>query len=212
MRAGWPLEQVYVGEDVELDTVGVDAVRVASGVLERVSTTVTPRPVVAVGRQRTVQLVSLPVLTFVVVLVDVADPGNLGTIVRTAEAAGADAVVVCGGVDVFGPKCVRASAGSLFFMPIVRSAAARPVLDELGAAGVRRLATSSRAVTAYDAVDLRGPVAVVLGSEAHGLADEVLTAVDETISIPIAGQSESLNVAGAAAVLCFEVARQRRDT
>jgi len=208
----WPLEEVFVGEGAAVGVAGVKVTLVAPGVLERVATTVTSRPVVAVGRQRVAALASLRDATFVLVLVDVADPGNLGTMIRTAEAAGVDAVVVCGGVDVFNPKCVRASAGSLFFVPIVRCPEATTALDALASFGLRCLGTSSVAPTIYDEVDLRERVAVVLGNEAHGLGADVLGAVDATVSIPIAGHSESLNVAGAAAVLCFEVARQRRTS
>ena len=210
IRAGWPLEAVFVGDGVELDAPGVKTVAVATGVLERVATTVTPRPVVAIAEQRLATLGDLRGLTFVVVLVDVADPGNLGTIVRSAEAAGAHAVVVCGGVDVFNPKCVRAAAGATFFVPIVRAHDVPSVLTELGERGLRRLGTSAAAGVPYDKVDLRGPVALVLGSEAHGLDVDVVGSVDEMVAIPITGRSESLNVASAAAVMCFEVARQRQ--
>ena len=141
----------------------------------------------------------------------ISDPGNLGTIIRAAESAGADGVVVGGGVDVFNPKCVRATAGALFFTSH-RVRATRRVW----ARGRRRVGDVPagheriRATCRYDEVDLTAPVAVVLGSEAHGLGADVAASVDEMVSIPIAGRSESLNVASAAAVLCFEVARQRR--
>ncbi|HMK10085.1 MAG TPA: RNA methyltransferase, partial [Acidimicrobiales bacterium] len=212
VRAAWPLTEVYVEDASAIDVSGVDVRLVSPGVIERVATTVTPRPVLAVARQRIALLESLRDATFVLVLVDVADPGNLGTMIRTAESAGVDAVVVCGGVDVFNPKCVRASAGSLFFVPIVRCPDAVAALDQLGAWGLRRLGTSSSAPTRYDEIDLRSRVALVLGSEAHGLEGDVRGAVDGMVSIPIAGRSESLNVAAAAAVICFEVTRQRRPS
>ncbi len=211
MRAGWPLDDVFVGEGVELDLDGVRTTTVSAGVLERVATTVTARPVVAIGHQRVAALDELRGASFVVVLADISDPGNLGTMLRTAEAAGADGVVVCGGVDVFNPKCVRASAGSVFFVPVIRAERAPSVLEELGQWGLRRLGTSANAAAAYDDVDLRARVAIVLGSEAHGLPTEVVQSVDHMVSIPIVGRGESLNVAAAAAVLCFEVARQRRS-
>jgi TrmH family RNA methyltransferase len=210
IRADWPLEAVFVGDGVELDVPGVKTVPVASGVLERVATTVTPRPVVAVGRQRVVAVEDLREATFLVVLDAISDPGNLGTIIRAAESAGADGVVVGGGVDVFNPKCVRATAGALFFTRLAVVPHAASALAVVGEWGMRRVGTSSSAPLRYDDLDLTAPVAVVLGSEAHGLAADVVSAVDQMVSIPMAGRSESLNVASAAAVLCFEVARQRR--
>jgi TrmH family RNA methyltransferase len=209
-RAQWPLEHVYVGESAAIDMDGVPVTVVADGVLERVATTITPRPVIAVGRQRLVAIEELPTATFLVVLDEISDPGNLGTIIRAAESAGADAVIVGGGVDVFNPKCVRATAGALFFTRVARVANAESALRVIGGWGMRRVGTSASAPRRYDDVDLTAPVAVVLGSEAHGLGAEVVASVDELVSIPIVGRSESLNVAGAAAVLCFEVARQRR--
>jgi tRNA G18 (ribose-2'-O)-methylase SpoU len=105
---------------------------------------------------------------------------------------------------------VRGAAGALFRVPLVVAGAALSVLDRLGARGLRRLGTVARGGVAYDEVDLRDPVAIVLGSEAHGLAADVAAAVDTAITIPMAGSVESLNVAVAGAVVCFEVARQRR--
>ncbi len=209
MRADWPLEAIYVEDGAAVEGLP-HGTSVAPGVLERVATTVTPRPVVAVARRRVVSLGELRDSSFVVVLAALADPGNLGTIVRSAEAAGVDGVIVAGGVDPFNPKSVRASAGAIFFVPVVLADDAASALEEIGSWGVRRIGTSADASRRYDEIDMSGPVAVVLGSESHGMPDEVTARVDEVVSIPMAGQAESLNVAAAAAVLCFEVARQRR--
>ena len=209
VRADWPLEAIYVEDGAAVEGLP-HGTSVAPGVLERVATTVTPRPVVAVARRRVVSLGELRDSSFVVVLAALADPGNLGTIVRSAEAAGVDGVIVAGGVDPFNPKSVRASAGAIFFVPVVLADDAASALEEIGSWGVRRIGTSADASRRYDEIDMSGPVAVVLGSESHGMPDEVTARVDEVVSIPMAGQAESLNVAAAAAVLCFEVARQRR--
>jgi TrmH family RNA methyltransferase len=210
VRALWPVEHVYVGASAAIDVAGVPVTAVADGVLERVATTVTPRPVVAVARQRVVALEDLRDATFLVVLDAISDPGNLGTIIRAVESAGADGVVVAGGVDVFNPKCVRATAGALFFTRVAMVPSAASALAVIGEWGMHRVGTSASAPRRYDEVDLTASVAVVFGAEAHGLGADVAASVDEMVSIPIAGRSESLNVAGAAAVLCFEVARQRR--
>jgi TrmH family RNA methyltransferase len=174
----------------------------AEGVLERVATTESPQPLLAIVRQR-----DLPVpsdVDFVVVGDRIADPGNAGTIIRSAEAAGADAVVFTeGSVDPYNPKVVRATAGSLFRIPVLTRS-----LAEVAALGVQLVATSSHRGEAYTDTDLTARIAVVLGNEAHGVPDDA--PVHRWITIPHHGGAESLNVAMAATVLAFEVARQRR--
>lgn len=180
-----------------------------AGLIERVSDTVTPQPLLAIAPWIDVPLDTVRAADFLVVCVDVRDPGNAGTVLRSAEAAGASAVVFCdGSVDVFNPKTVRASAGSLFHVPVVNGGPVDDVLATLGTWGVRRLGTVAHGGAAYDEVDLRSPVALVLGNEANGLPEDVV--LDERVTIPMAGRGESLNVGMAAAVLAFEVARQRR--
>ena len=149
---------------------------------------------------------------FALVLVDVSDPGNAGTLLRAAEASGASAVLFCGAsVDPCNPKCVRASAGALFHLRVASGGEAVAVLERLGGAGVRRSATVVRDGRPYDQADLTGPVALVLGSEAPGLPAELDALVDARRTIPMAGRSESLTVAMAGAVICFEALRQRRE-
>ncbi|HEY9557530.1 MAG TPA: RNA methyltransferase, partial [Acidimicrobiales bacterium] len=118
----------------------------------------------------------------------------------------------CGtSVDPCNPKCVRAAAGALFHVPVSGGGDVITVLDQLSQAGVRSAATVVNDGTPYDSADLTGPVALVLGSEAHGLPAEVLERVDLALTIPMAGRSESLNVAMAGSILCFEALRQRRS-
>ena len=182
------------------------------GVLERVADTVTPQPVLAVCRSVDVPLSDVLDTTFAVVCVDVQDPGNAGTLLRSAEAAGAGAVLFTGSsVDPTNPKAVRASAGSLFHVGVVSGGVAVDVLAELGRRGVRRLGADVRVGVAIDAVDLTVPVALVLGNESHGLPPELDAVLDGHVTIPMAGRAESLNVGMAGAVMCFEVARQRRS-
>lgn len=170
--------------------------------MERVASTETPPDVLAVFE---LPHVGIPAAaSFVIVADRLGDPGNAGTIVRTAEASGADAVILTpGSVDAFNPKVVRATAGSLFRVPV-----ATAELAAVRAAGLRLVATSSHQGEVYTDADLTGPVAVVLGNEAHGLPADAH--VDQWVRIPQAGAIESLNVAMAATVLAFEVARQRR--
>jgi TrmH family RNA methyltransferase len=184
---------------------------IAPGVLERVADTVTPQPVAAIVSSVDVDLEALRGGDLFVVCVDVQDPGNLGTVLRIAEASGASGVICCeGSVDTYSPKTVRASAGSLFHVPVVAGGEPLEVLDRMGRWEIRRLGTDIRAGTPYDEAALARPTAFVLGNEAHGLRPGLAAQLDDTITIPMAGRTESLNVGMAAAVLCFEAARQRR--
>ena len=205
VAAGWEVEGQYLAPGAEpID--GAGAVHyLAPGVMEKVATTETPQPIIAVVARRFASSDVLTKASFVVVADGISDPGNLGTMLRSAEAAGADAFVLTpGSVDPTNPKVVRSSAGSIFRLPIIEKIS----LGEVGRAGIIRLGTSSHSGHDYTTVDCTRRVAVVLGNEAHGLSDT--SEVDEWVSIPHVGQAESLNVAMAATVLCFEVARQRR--
>ena len=202
VAAGWEVEAQFVAPGADAVRCDAPLYEFAPNVLERVATTEHPQPVIGVVRLRAA---ALPTdASFVMVADRVADPGNAGTIIRSAEAAGAQAVVFTpGSVDPFNPKVVRATAGSLFRVPVVAAG-----LDAVRAAGVRVLATSSHHGTPYTDADLVSPVAVVMGNEAHGVPEDA--PVDGWLTIPHAGPTESLNVAMAATVLAFEVARQRR--
>jgi TrmH family RNA methyltransferase len=201
--------RAFAGLRDRLRAAGVAIFELKEGVLERVGSTVTPQPVLAVAPTIPTSLEALPTDGLVLLAVDVADPGNAGTLLRSAEAAGAVGVVFCGtSVDAHNPKVVRSSAGAIFGVPVVEADDPVVVLDALGAQGRTRYGTRSSEGTAYDAVDLSGSVVVVLGNEARGLADEL--PLDGTVTIPMAGRGESINVAMAATILCFEADRQRR--
>ena len=230
--AGVPVESLYVspaGADDRAvqevsrraDAAGVRVFPLGAGVLERVADTVTPQPVLAV----------LPMLeepeegsapwsagagALVVVLVDVRDPGNAGTVLRAADASGSTLVVYAGdSVDPYNPKTVRSSAGSLFHVPLAVRSDPRALASELAAAGFRTLATVVRdgedyAAEDYAAVDWSVPTAVFLGNESAGLDPGLSGALSGALGIPMAGRAESLNVGVACAVICFEAFRQRR--
>jgi TrmH family RNA methyltransferase len=189
---------------------GIPVFELAPGVLERVSGTVTPQPVLAVAAAVDVELDELVGASLVVVCVDVRDPGNLGTVLRSAEASGVGGIICCdGSVDIYNPKCVRASAGSLFHTRIVARGDPVEVLGTVGGWGLRRLGTRPDGGVPYFDADLAAPTAIVLGNEAHGLPAAAAAGLDGWVSIPMAGRADSLNVGMAAAVLCFEAARQR---
>jgi TrmH family RNA methyltransferase len=216
VRAGWHPETQFVpeGSDAAVEGAG-EVVELADGVLERVASTEAPRAPIAIARVDDGPVAPDPaVASFVLVLDRIADPGNLGTILRSAEAGGVDLVVLTpGSTDPYGPKAVRASAGALFHVPVVVA-----TCDELRAAGLRLVGTSShrgegRTVHVHDAVDWSGRVAIVMGNEAAGLPAEWNDTggpIDEWVAIEHVGRSESLNVAMAATVLVFEAARARR--
>jgi TrmH family RNA methyltransferase len=195
------------------------AVSVVSGeVMAELAQTVTPQGILAVCRFVDVPL---PVLTsaaprLVVVLANVRDPGNAGTVLRTADAAGASGVVFSGAsVDPYNSKCVRASAGSLFHLSVVLGGTVADTVGQLRAAGLRVLAADGSTGQPLDQVEPRGvlggPTAWLFGNEAWGLPDEVLTLADETVAVPIYGQAESLNLAAAAAVCLYASARAQRS-
>jgi TrmH family RNA methyltransferase len=217
LAAGVPIEGVFAAPGAPVDVLeaaagaGARVFELAPGVLERVADTVSPQPVMAIVPFVGVSLDGLVDARLLVVCVDVRDPGNAGTVLRSAEASGVEGVVFCGGsVDVYNPKTVRASAGSLFHVPVVAGGDVLEVLDRIGGWGLRRYGAVPRSGRDYATTDLRGPCALVLGNEASGLPVEVAGALDDTITIPMRGRSESLNVGMSAAVLCFEAARQRR--
>jgi TrmH family RNA methyltransferase len=151
----------------------------------------------------------LPPEPFLLVVEAIEKPGNLGTILRSADAAGCDAVIVCDPVtDLFNPNVVRASTGVLFSVPCVVAESAG-VLAWLREQRIRLVATTPAAETLYTAADLRGPLAVVMGSEQFGLSDFWLHGADLPVRIPMAGQADSLNVAMATIIALFEAVRQR---
>lgn len=201
------------------DLIATTAVPV-SEVTERaaaaMSETVTPQGILAVC-----DLVDVPVVTalrgtprLVAVLCEIADPGNAGTVLRVADAAGADAVLLAGdAVDPHNGKCVRASAGSVFHLPVARSRDVLEALTACRAAGLQLIAADGHADDDLDtAAGLERPTAWVFGSEAHGLSDEVRGATDRSLRVPIHGHAESLNLATAAAVCLYTSARSHRYT
>jgi TrmH family RNA methyltransferase len=230
LRAGVAIESVYLAPEGVADRLtretcdraldaGARVFHLAPGVLERVADTVTPQPVLTV----------LPMLgaagndvagaadpsgqPLIVVLVDVRDPGNAGTVLRTADASGVSSVIFSGeSVDPYNPKTVRASAGSLFHVPFGIEADPVALATSLAGRGYRTLATVVRDGDDYAALDWSIPTALFLGNEASGLEPEALAAIGGAVAIPMEGRAESLNVGVACAVLCFEALRQRRSS
>ena len=193
-----------------------DASEISEKDAAALSETVTPQGLVAVCRTVDVPLASAlarrPLL--VAGLVDSSDPGNAGTILRTADAAGAGAVIFAGGVDPYNGKAVRASAGSLFHLDIVVGVTALELISAARGAGLQVLATTGGASADLDdfidAGRLAAPTLWLFGNEAHGLPAEVIAGADEGVRIPIHGRAESLNLAAAAAISLYASARAHR--
>lgn len=209
-----------------LDAAGLGPVVVAPEVLAAMGETVTPQGLLAVCRlldadpANRLDTVLAGAPRLVAVLARVRDPGNAGTVIRAADAAGADAVVLTGdSVDVHNPKCVRASAGSLFHLPIVTGAGLADVVDGARAAGLAVLAADGAGAVDLDALQddastgagpLAGPVAWVFGNEGWGLPDADAALADQVVRVPVHGRAESLNLATAATVCLYAAARAHR--
>ena len=190
---------------------GVSVVSVSDQVMTHLTSTVTPQGLLAVARFIDVPLEEVPAdAALVPVLCAVRDPGNAGTVLRSADAAGADAVVFAGtSVDVYNPKTVRASAGSLFHLPVVRGAGVEEAVRLLRGRGMRVVAAAADGEESVYDLDLTAPTAVLFGNEAWGIPDEARDLADASVRVPIHGAAESLNLAAAAALVMFESRRQR---
>ena len=177
------------------------------------SDTVTPVGLVAVCEVPATGLADVlgasPAL--IAVAADISEPGNAGTLIRIADAMGADAVVLAGhSVDPYNGKCLRASAGSIFSIPVVTESDAAGAVSALSDAGLRVLATSLDGETSLDDADLAGPTAWLFGPESHGLPSELAAMATARVRIPMSGGAESLNVAAAAAICLYQSARAHR--
>ena len=191
---------------------GVEVHHVSPELLRTLTSTVTPQGIVGVAPYLDVELSAVPHgdPACVSVLHEVRDPGNAGTVVRSTDAAGASAVVFSSSsVDVYNPKTVRASAGSLFHLPVVRGVPTAEAIGSLRESGYRTFAMDPDGSENLYGVDLGGRVAFVFGNEAHGLPQEIVRLADATVRVPHAGRAESLNLAAAATVCLFEWARRR---
>ncbi|MDG2026300.1 MAG: RNA methyltransferase [Acidimicrobiales bacterium] len=175
---------------------------------ERLAPSVSPQPMLAlVPRPAGAIPSSFGADDLALVLVDVSDPGNVGTLVRAADAVGAAGVVFVGGADPWGPKAVRSSAGSVLRVPVVQLDSLTEASTMLRAAGARVIGTDVREGDPHDGGVLDGPVAIVLGSEPHGLDRSIDDLVDAWVSIDMPGNTESLNVAMAGTLLAYEARR-----
>jgi TrmH family RNA methyltransferase len=177
------------------------------------SDTVTPVGLVAVCEMPQTSLADVlagePRL--IAVAVEISEPGNAGTLIRVADAMGADAVVLAGhSVDPYNGKCLRSSAGSIFSIPVVSESDVGGAVSAIAYAGLRVLATTVDGEISLDDVELSGPTAWLFGPESRGLPSDLAAMADDRVRIPMAGGAESLNVAAAAAICLYQSARAHR--
>lgn len=196
---------------------GLEAEFVTEQVLDAMADTVTPQGIVAVARQfpTSVKDILSSGPRLIAILEEVRDPGNAGTIVRAADAAGADAVIFTGrSVDLYNPKVVRATTGSLFHVPVAVGNELESVLERVSAAGLTVLAADIKGTDLLEARKagvLDAPTAWLFGNEARGLTDEHFALADRAITVPIYGHAESMNLATAASVCLYESAFAQRS-
>jgi TrmH family RNA methyltransferase len=198
----------------DLERSGRPVHRTSDAVLDALQDARSPQPVLALVREVRGELDALfddgPGAPLVLAAWGVQDPGNLGTLLRSAEAAGARGCFVCGpAADVRHPRAVRASAGAILRLPVLETETTE-VLRAAARRGLVALAAVVRGGSPYDACDLTRPLVLVVGGESAGLPEAVLAEVDERVTIPVEPPVESLSVAAAAAILLFEARRQRR--
>jgi TrmH family RNA methyltransferase len=207
------IEAFYLNEDKigELDTLSGKVFLLSSNVFEKVAYRENTEGIIAVAKPKfysfeTLNLRENPML---IVLESVEKPGNLGAVLRTAEAAAVDAVIICDPLtDIFNPNVIRSSLGCVFSVPVV-ACKNQNAIHYLKRKNIRILAAELNASKRYDLIDLTQPAAIVLGTEASGLTDEWVRVADERIIIPMLGKHDSLNVSVSAAILVFEALRQR---
>lgn len=217
VQAGWPLEQILFAETISVrgrlllekcGLMGVQADEVPEKTLASVSDTETSQGILAVAQMK--DLPAKPQPDFVLIADAVRDPGNLGTLFRTASAAGVDQVLLTPGTaDAYNPKVVRSAMGAHFHLPIQTLA-----WDEIAARYKTRLkfflAEMAGSIAIWEA-DFRSPSAVIIGGEAEGAGDQARRLTDQAVNIPMSGHTESLNAAIAAGIILFEVVRQRKS-
>jgi len=222
VEAGWEIETLVVapellsGRSAELtarqEAAGTPVARLTGELFTRLSDREGPAGVAAIVRTRAMSLAGLAVPAGAVfaVLDRVANPGNLGTIIRTVDAAGGAGVILLGeATDPFAPAAVKASMGSLFALPVALVRDDQELIAWARGHGIQLVATSGAAEHEHWHADYRPPVALLLGSEREGLPDRLLAAADLTVAIPMTGTAESLNLAVAAGVMLYELRRHQ---
>lgn len=213
------VEKVYISESLynkkkqELNLEKFSVEILSDNVFQYVSDTKTPQGILCIVEQKKYNMEELLNIEnpHFMVLDNLQDPGNLGTIVRTAEGAGVDAVFLSKeSVDIYNPKTIRSTMGSIYRMPVIYVDDLLELLSTFRQKGIKSYAAHLEGENSYDKEDYQSGTAILIGNEGNGLRDEISAAADIWVQIPMQGKVESLNAAIAASILMFEVYRQRR--
>ena len=224
-NAGWPVKMCIYTEDAvrreraqavieRLSAADCRMVVVSEDIYNKISDTEQPQGIMVILKKRQFSieqmLLSTDKLPLLVVLDGIQDPGNVGTIIRTADAAGSAGVIALkGSADIYAGKTVRATMGSLFHLPVMEGLSAVELLQNLKQANIKLLATCLQQTDVYYQANFNCPAAIILGNEGQGISPELINAADACLNIPLIGHAESLNVSVAAGVILYEAVRQR---
>lgn len=221
--AGWPVEACILSASAEQNPRAQDLVRsvssqtrvvkVSDDIFQKMADTEQPQGILLLARSRQYQLTDLMTRTKVLLLVldNVQDPGNIGALIRTGDAAGCSGVILTVGcADIYSAKVVRASMGSIFHLPVVQGITYEELISYCRRQDIFLAATSLERSTVYWDADLSGSLALVFGNEGNGVSQRLLNESSLKVHIPLLGKAESLNVSAAAAVILYDAVRQRR--
>ncbi len=220
IKAGLPVRLIAYNESCPVDyihqNVDIEQYIFSDEVMKKVSTTDSPVSIIAVARKPETKKDILPAIcqksSLVVILDNISDPGNLGTIIRTCCGAGIDALLLAGdSVDLYNPKVIRSSAGLAWKMQVIKVKDKQQLVDQLKSSKFRIIVADAKAEYCYYDRVYGQKAAIVFGSESHGVSDIFIQAADPAVKIPISQDVESLNVAISAAIILFE-ARRQKDT
>ena len=212
INSEWNVKYIAVSESFTGKAEAERVYRIKDSLFEKISDTVTPQGILAVCeiREFSVEDIDSRNDPFFVIFENVTDPGNMGTIIRTADAAGADGIFVTKGcVDIYNPKVIRATMGSVFHLPIYRNVNGTQVVRELKNNGIVTLGAHLKGEKTPYEINMTKGCAVIIGNEANGLSDEISSEADHLVKIPMPGKAESMNAGIAAGILIYEAVRQR---
>ncbi len=207
----WCKEMISADELQKILSLSVEVFTVSKSLFSKMTYRENTGGVVVVAKQQNHDLKNIQINSspLIIVLESVEKPGNLGAVLRTADAANADALIVCDAqTDLYNPNVIRSSIGCLFTVPVA-SASSEEVIEMLKAKGINIYCTALTASVPYHTIDFTKPTAIVMGTEATGLTEKWLEASAQNIIIPMSGVADSLNVSTSAAITIFEVRRQR---
>ena len=208
----WEIKYLLKAESYSEDINFENVYTVKDSLFEKISETVNPQGILAVCHIKEFDVTNVDYSNspFFVVLENVTDPGNMGTLIRTADAAGADGIFLSKGcVDIYNPKVIRATMGSIFHLPIYRNLNLMDLMEDFKDNNVKTLAAHLKGTSTPYKVDMTTACAVIIGNEANGLSDEISEMASDLVKIPMPGKAESMNAGIAGGILIYEAVRQR---